>query len=221
MATAFSLQRDVGALTGLAQTEIDALFAQLVDAAQAREALNDVLPALILQYGQAAAAMAADWYDELRLEFGVAGRFTATPAQLGDPGAAALVGWAETTSTDLSAMSSLIAGGVARRVGNWARQTVMGSSLADPRASGWQRVARTNGCDFCVMLARRGAVYTQRGVNFGAHDDCNCGAAPKWSGRGDVFDVADYRKSTRTDRTTDAQREASNARARDWIANNL
>jgi hypothetical protein len=70
------------------------LWRQVSDAVTAREMLRDILPALVDTYGQAAGALAADWYDEARDEAGVRGRFRALVADVPDPGADALAGWA-------------------------------------------------------------------------------------------------------------------------------
>lgn len=142
-------------------------------------ALRDTLPALIEGYGAAAAAFAADWYDETRDEKAVRGRFTAIPAAIPDVGAQPLVGWALAESTDLAGFQGLIEGGTQRRIANFARQTVSGSSVADPSARGWKRVG-VGGCDFCRMLLGRGSVYTEATADFEAHDHCNCTAAPAW-----------------------------------------
>lgn len=58
------------------------------------------------------------------------------------------------------------------------RQTLMQTIKADPRAQRWERVTSGNGCDFCQMLADRGAVYKEDTVDFEAHDHCTCSAEP-------------------------------------------
>jgi len=45
-----------------------------------------------------------------------------------------------------------------------------------------ERVARSNGCDFCQMLAGRGPVYTAKTGDFQAHDNCSCMIQPKFRG---------------------------------------
>lgn len=103
-----------------------------------------------------------------------------------------------------------------RRISNVARDTVTQTSVADPRTDGWMRVG-VGQCSFCQMLIGRGAVYTESTVNFGAHDHCKCQAAPAFPGKPPI-DVAEYRASTRR---TAEQKATENARAREWIANNL
>lgn len=178
MSTPTRLRNDVRALTNLAERDLAALWRQVTTAAQARQALNDILPALIETYGMAASAVAADWYDEARLKAGVAGAFRAFPIELPNSGAAPLAGWALTTATSLETAPSLVAGGLQRRIANAARYTVAQSSIADPRAKGWQRVGDGSSCGFCSMLLGRGAVYTETSAQFKSHDHCGCTAAP-------------------------------------------
>lgn len=222
MPTPADLQRDIARLTGLAQRDLASIWRQVASTIEAQEALNDVLPALIRQYGEAAALIAAEWYDDLRVQYlDGAPRFSAYPARLGDQGVYVLTGWAKETATSVEAMQALIDGGMARRIADWSRETVMHSTYADPRAEGWMRVGRATACAFCRLTISRGAVYTERSVRFASHDHCHCGAAPKWGGADDVFDVDDYRRSARRSALTEEARAADNARAREWIAANL
>jgi hypothetical protein len=62
------------------------------------------------------------------------------------------------------------------------RDTVTDASVQDPVAEGWERIATAGACDFCTMLAGRGAVYKEDTADFQAHDHCGCVAAPVFSG---------------------------------------
>lgn len=179
MTTPTALRSDLNALDRLASNDLAAMWRQVSTAAQAQQALNDILPALIQTYGAAAATLAADWYDDLRAKSDIRGRFSAIPADIADPGAAALAGWAQESARDVTTMQALVAGGVQRRIANFARDTIMGSSVSDPRARGWKRTG-SGDCDFCQMLIGRGAVYSERTADFRSHDNCQCGAAPSW-----------------------------------------
>jgi hypothetical protein len=66
------------------------------------------------------------------------------------------------------------AGSMARLVLDSGRETVVQTVRSDPRALGWQRVLGGGGCDFCRMLAGRGAVYGEDSAGFDAHDRCGC-----------------------------------------------
>jgi hypothetical protein len=67
-------------------------------------------------------------------------------------------------------------GSMTRLVLNGGRETVLGTVAADPQAVGFQRVLGGRGCDFCRLLAGRGAVYTEDTAGFDAHDRCGCSA---------------------------------------------
>lgn len=183
MSTPALLRSRVAGLTALAERDLAARWRTVTDAAQARIALNDVLPALVETYGLAAAAVAAEWYDDARETAGVGGHFTGIAAELPDPGVPGLVAWAASEATSLDMMLPLVVGGVQKRIANAARGTVIESALADPHSDGWQRHARAGGCYFCRMLAGRGAVYTEATVDFASHDHCGCVAVSAWSGQ--------------------------------------
>lgn len=176
------LRSDVATLANAASRELAAVWRGAETALAIEAALRDILPALIDEYGASAALIAADWYDDLRDERGVRGRFTAIPAEISNPGAQSLVGWALAEAKDpanLLAFRHLIEGGTQRRIANFSRLTVSGSSIADPQARGWMRTG-TPRCDFCRMLIGRGAVYTEASADFESHDHCNCAAVPAW-----------------------------------------
>lgn len=178
--TQTQLRRDIARLTRLASTDLAGVLRQASTPAEIEAVLRDVLPPLVETYGMAATTLAADWYEDLRDAAEVPGRFRAIPATISDSGTQALAGWALSEATDLSALQTLVAGGTQRRIANFSRQTVMGSSIADPQARGWKRVGSGTSCEFCQMLLGRGAVYTESSVEFLAHDHDDCGAAPAW-----------------------------------------
>lgn len=179
------LRRGVTRITTAAERDLAGHWRQVDDAAKARDALMDLLPPLVDRYGLAAAAFAAEWYDELRDQRNVRGRFTAEPVDLGDTRtdqlARVAVGPLFSAEPDWRSALVLAQGGLQRRVANGARQTVMRSSIRDPQARGWQRVGDGNTCEFCAMLLGRGAVYTEETADFAAHDHCGCSAEPAFA----------------------------------------
>lgn len=217
MTTPSHLRSQIASLTVLAERDLQVVWRQVTTAALARQALNDVLPMLIATYGDAAVAIATDWYDEARMASDVPGAFRAIPPPARDPGVRALIGWSLSEATSLDTVLPLVVGGVTKRIANAARDSVQGSAVADPRSDGWQRLATPGSCDFCRMIAQRGAVFRESTVNFGAHDSCLCQAAPAFKGRPRPVDQ--YVPSLK--RRPVETREADNARAREWIANNL
>lgn len=175
----------VADLHTLAANDLRRLWAQVATADEAQAALLDVLPNLTHTYSLASATVAADWYDELRDEFNVHGRFSAIVPDLEDLGSDALARWGVgplyTSEPDWHRAQTLIEGGLQLRIANAARDTVTESSVEDPSARGWQRET-SGGCAFCEMLGSRGVVYSEASADFAAHDHCQCYAVPAFDG---------------------------------------
>jgi len=190
----------------------------------ARDLLLQVVPGLVEQYGDMAASVAADWYDDVRAAEGVRSTFRARAQQ--SPYLDAVDGTVRRASAglftqDSAAVLTALSGPVGKYVLAAGRQTIIASTDRDPAASGWQRITRAGACDFCRMLAGRGGVYRQASVHFASHDDCHCAAVPSWDRDAPEVDVAQYQASQRTTRMTPQQREQHNARVRAWIAEHL
>ena len=84
------------------------------------------------------------------------------------------------TPMELAMRNALVqaSGSMARMVLDSGRDTVVESVRADRAAFGWQRVLGGGGCDFCQMLAGRGAVYKEDTSDFQSHDHCGCTSEP-------------------------------------------
>lgn len=182
MATTKRYRTDLDALVRLAEQDLAELWRRANSPSRARNLLIDVLPRLVDVYGSAAATLAADWYEERRAAAEVTGRFTAITATLPDRGRTdALARWGTqylfTTEPDFNGALTLVAGGFQRIIADAGRYTVTGSSVADPKARGWERVG-DGGCEFCQMLIGRGSVYTEASADFESHDHCQCAAVP-------------------------------------------
>jgi len=206
----------------LVERDLDAFFASLDlgRPERARDELLAFMPVLVSQYGESAAAVAADWYDEVRAAEGVAGRFSA--AMVASPYMDAVGGttrravgalFTDAPNETLLALRST----APKYVLAAGRQTIAASADRDPRASGWQRIGRGDSCSFCRMLIDRGAVYRQRSVMFASHKSCDCAAVPSWDQDAPEVDVAVYKASRRTTRMTPEQKSAHNASIRDYI----
>lgn len=148
--------------------------------------LFDYIPTLIGQYGDVAASVAADWYEELRAAEGVTGRFRAPLANLvpteqvnGRLGFATrasgplFLGDTETVTAFLSMMTNEYA----LQPG---RDTVMQAAHKDNAA--YARVPEPGACKFCLMLASRGFVYSKStaGGTKKFHGKCRCNTMPVW-----------------------------------------
>jgi len=148
--------------------------------------LFDYIPALVAQYGDMAATVAADWYDELRASQGVGGSFSAPLAdpvpveqvngRIGyatRPNGPLFLGDTET----LSAFLSMMTNEYALQPG---RDTVMQAAHKEKVA--YARVPEPGACFFCLMLASRGFVYSKStvGETNKFHGKCRCNAMPVW-----------------------------------------
>lgn len=212
-ATPEELRRLLISLSSDAEADLATVWAQLTPQTF-YDALMDVMPALVGEYGDAAAAVTAEWYDEYRNDLNISGRFAADVPTDPKLGSEALAGWANTLAQEnLDTALTRTSGGLVRRVMNAGRDAMLDNVERDPQAKGWQRKARGNGCAFCQMLAGRGNVYRGRDTaDFASHDNCGCVAVPAFKGR--VIPVRPYVPSARN--ITDADR----ARVREWISKN-
>lgn len=225
MASAAEARQGLVDLTTLARADLSRIWPQMagLDAEQTRDALMDILPTLGDTYGDAAAALAADWYEDARDGAAVAGVYRADPAgpverarweALARWGVDPLFGPAPDPATALT----LIGGGLQRTVADRHRLTVVENSVRDPQASGWRRVGVGRNCGFCRMLIDRGHVYTEASVTFRSHDHCNCAASPAFAENVTKVSREPYRQSQRN--RSDATKARDNARARTYIAEN-
>ncbi|MET9813151.1 hypothetical protein [Streptomyces sp. NPDC006355] len=184
---------------------------RLILPSRLRESVPDWLTAMnaiVAQYAQASAALAADFYDAQREAAGVPGPFmvpVADPPPLEQTEAS--LRWAtkdlwprdpeEATPAQLQPMDVRLeqaekkAEQVAQKlVADTGRGTVREAVRQDRQATAWARSAARGACAFCKMLAARGAVYEQDTADFRAHDGCHCGVVPVF--RGQRFELSPH-----------------------------
>lgn len=153
----------------------------------ARVALDRFMPELVAAYGETAALLAANYFDELRDQAAAQGTFT---AQMADPASVE-----QAQGANRWAVGPLTAGDVAQALANVlqvgrrltvqpARATIAHSAVQDPARPGWARVPTgPSTCAFCLMLASRGPVYgsaAAAGRMHEYHADCDCQPTPVW-----------------------------------------
>jgi hypothetical protein len=183
-------------------TYFDAL--DLARPESARDGLLEFVPALAQTWGDANAALAAEWYDDMRSTERVPGSFSARPADAASTTAVqsstrALVGGLWTGET--SGVLELLTGLLVRAVLLPGRDTITSSVAADPQGYGWQRIAHARSCDFCLMLADRGGVYrSEKTATFAAHGHCRCTAVPSWDPSAREVPAMAYRASDRMEK---------------------
>lgn len=207
----------------LVRAELTMFFGSLnLDRPEAvRDALLQYVPLLVQRYGEGAAAVAADWYDDVRTGMNVRGQFR---ARVGDPidverveRAVRFASQHLFTATPHLTLAA-IAAPIARYVVQPSRMTIVGSTQRDPASKGWQRRTKGDACDFCRALAARGSVYRNYSADFAAHNDCGCVAVPSWSPTAREVPVEVYEASRSTAGMSPAQRARHNEQVRTMVA---
>jgi len=175
----------------LALRDLERLWRQLdpTDPLRVRAALEEFLPLLVAQYGEIAAATAADFYDSLREQAGVAGGFVAEMAEPVDADVVrSRARWAIDPlfgNTDADAAIGRLSQVTDELALQPGRDTIAHSSGRDPAKARWARVPVGKTCAFCLVLASRGAVYRSAesaGKGRKYHGDCDCTPTPMWAG---------------------------------------
>jgi hypothetical protein len=151
----------------------------------ARDALLAFTPTLVERYGAVAAALAADWYEELRAVSGAAGAFQASlaPTVPADAVTAQVRYLAKHLWTPTP---EAIIGPLLTSADKYVKQPGRDTMAANARRENvsWARVPTgEQTCAFCLVLASRDAVYATRasagdsdgtGVGDDYHGDCDC-----------------------------------------------
>lgn len=199
-------------VTGGARAELRAVARRAAEEpAQFRAALFAAAPLIVSEYAPGASTLALDWYEEIREEAAPRRLFTPTPRlNVTDEDVAAVVArttealrdfdrgdfekeFAAEAEKFMAESMRQIESEVQQAVANAFRDTVIENTKDDPDAVGWRRFARPEACKFCLMLAARGAVYTEATARFAAHGangrdgrkggDCMCIAGPAFGGQ--------------------------------------
>ena len=236
--------RAQGQVISAASRDLNSVFSAL-DLARpelARDALLEAYPTIAGQYSDLSSTVAAEWYEDLRRSQ-VGGEYSALLAAAPQvERTERTVRWAASGlfSPEPWKAARLLEGSLTRLLGDSARETVSENVRRDPQAAGWQRNARADGCDFCVMLSsrvtERGGVYKKSTANFASHDNCRCTCSPSWDKDAPDMPVEAYRAS---ESLVSLQNRASNpnlsardrakaqkqlddhrARTRSWIESN-
>jgi len=175
-----------------ARADLDTVWGRLdlSDYKEAERVLAAATQALTDRHGAIGAAVAADWYDDLRGEAGVAGRFTALAQEGPPPGQIAKIAhyaanqglWRQNPDGTLTYLDMALD----RLVKQAARRTIDESVRHDPAKPRYARVpCGPAPCAFCRMLASRGYVYYTAGTagdNWTSfhRGNCHCVPVPQW-----------------------------------------
>jgi hypothetical protein len=175
-------------LVRMARNELAGFFGSvdLSRPERVRDALLEIVPLLTREYGELAAVVAAEWYEQVH-----PGAFLAQTAAETFPaeGVASNVRFhAGSLFTDdpYAALGGL-SGAMQRFILYSGRTTVARNVARDPSKPRFGRVpSGVKTCAWCSMLASRGFVYltaeTAGLVASDYHDDCDCAIVPEWEG---------------------------------------
>lgn len=189
----------------------------------ARDALLEIAPSLGGVYSEQAAVAAAEWYEQVRSKE-IGGSYTARIA--GVTASNVIREDVRWVSRHLFSGSEAIvipelSAALSRKILYASNRTIGYNTLeVDQRSAGWQRIARPSGCDFCVMLAARGAVYKRSGADFASHNNCRCRARPSWDDSLPEVDAKVYEASKRTSTMSDEQKARHQKAVNAWMEDN-
>lgn len=194
MATRAAVDRYASAnrsIRRLVLRDLRAFWASIpTDPTRATAALVEFSTALTATYGDIAATVAAEYFEELRAASAASGRHAARLAPVAAPGAVEIsTRWAAGPLFDDKPDQALARLGhvVDRMSLQPGRDTIDLSVRSDPSNPRWARVptGRTT-CAFCLMLASRGPAYGSKrsagGDSNKYHADCDCTPTPIWLG---------------------------------------
>jgi hypothetical protein len=180
---------------------------------------------LTKEYGVQAGTFASEWYNAIRLDEGIRGRYVAK-GWIGDYDAQVAetirraVADLFTDAPDLSHVFQVITERAAKYVADMGHETIRRNAARDPQARGWKRVAHGETCDFCLLLVGRGGVYTRESVRFKSHVKCNCTASPSWDQNAPEVPTIAYEASARTSTMSREERQIVNERIQGFIEQN-
>lgn len=130
-----------------------------------RDDLLGAVPELLQPYVTASGELSAVWYEDLRAASSVVGSYAAvTDTDVTADRYDALVRWSMTPlfGESSSTVQSLLVNGAQRIIAGGSRRTIDANARADVASTAWARVAQPDACEFCKMLAGRGAVYRSK-----------------------------------------------------------
>ena len=188
--------RDQARIVRLAQREIDRVWLGIASLSpvQAKALMAELAVDLVDQFGPLGATLAADFYEEHRLDAGVTSRHSIIVAD--PPAVTKVTGSAAWSAQPLFDGEPIAArtrylGAIQRHVQQAGRDTLFDNGKRDRARPRWARRPDSDPCKFCNMLASRGAVYLtaeSAGEFNDWHDDCNC--QPEMTFDGEVsYDV--------------------------------
>lgn len=184
MTTAQQSKAALQLITGAAVTAtVEALRRFTGSPEQRRSLLLEAVPGVIGYYSEGSSALAADYYDDERERAAPPKLYIAEPV-ITDRTVKirSAIAWAAKPLFDGDPITSesRLAEVVQLETARPYRDTITTNRRRDPSAVGWRRVSN-GGCKFCVMLAAKGAIFSDESARFASHTNCKCTAQPVFS----------------------------------------
>lgn len=170
---------DLNNVVTIARAEVRQFWAGLdkSDPVYMRAQMIEFMQDLNLIYGEVAAGVAADWFDEIRETSNVPGSFRSIAADAVPlEQVSGSTGWALSQSEILPGLL-----GISDRLLKQAGRDTIARNVDRDRWASYARVPRGATCAFCLMLASRGPVYGSKrsaGAGNKYHSDCDCVPTP-------------------------------------------
>ena len=177
------LDRNVAAAHVALENTFNAVLPSLEWTAEAKAAvfagLRESYPPALLARVELVSGATAVWYDGLAPDVD----FSATVPDdvVSEERITESIGWAIRTATTAETALAQLAGSTQRVMLDAQRATVASNAAAE----GVRYRRRTNyagACDWCLVMATRGAVYTSAASAVRGHDNCRCLAIPERPG---------------------------------------
>lgn len=200
------LTKEINGISADAKSKVLRVLKELDwnDVSACRDAVVDVVNAVLDNYGLAAGQAAADFFDVSR-EIAVGEKLGATVTADRDPAATegAIRAFVDKVNGgDYDAFDRLVLSRIDYEIKRAAGTTMMENAARDPLKPRFARVpSGGETCKFCLMLAGRGFVYHSKKTagEFGHyHDNCDCRIVASWDKDGvEGYDPMSYHREWR------------------------
>jgi len=156
------------------------------DVATIREAVIAIMQPACGASSTLAARLAAEFYDGLRVRFGIDDGFRAEVDSRREPEATsgavrAFADKLDDSIPNVSAFQQLCVDRIDYETRRAANECITYNAKNDPKKPRWARIPTgAETCQFCIMLASRGFVYHSEETASHAHAHCDCRVVPSW-----------------------------------------
>lgn len=184
-----SYSRALNVVSERARAALEDALSQIdytADVASIRETVIAIMQPACGASTTMAARLAAEFYDGLRLRFGISDDFFAEVDSRREPEATsgavrAFASELDSSMPNVQAFQNLCVDRIDYETRRAANECMAYNARNDPKKPRWARIPTgIETCDFCIMLASRGFVYHSEDTASHAHANCDCRITPSW-----------------------------------------